>query len=214
MLSDSPPDRDLEWSDSGIEGSWRYIGRLWRMALQLNRDLKGKSLLVSTDTPVALQSIKKQIHKTIKGVTQDLEQFHLNKAVARIRELSNALSNLGSSEEELVVIQEGLKAITLLIQPMVPHLSEAMWQVLGHKDSVLTEPWPIANKIYLQDDVVTIAVQFNGKLRATIELAKDASKEEAEKQALALESIQSALRGCELRKVIVVPNRIVNVVAG
>ncbi len=214
MLSDSPPERDLEWSDSGVEGAWRYIGRLWRMAQQFEHDAKGRRFALLAKPEGKLLALKKQIHKTVDAVTQDLEQFHLNKAVARIRELSNALSPLKNSEDELSIMQEGLHVLAVMLQPMIPHVSEAMWKRLGQKDSVQNAPWPKADKAFLQDDVVTIAVQVNGKLRATIEIAKDAPKEDAEKLALSLAAVQSALEGMQLRKVIVVGNRIVNVVGG
>ena len=135
--------------------------------------------------------------------------------MARIRELSNALAGLKASDAELSLRQEGLEALALLLQPMIPHFCEALWKKLGHNNASIQEvAWPKAEKAFLQDNVVTIAVQVNGKVRATIELAKDASKEEAEKQALALDEVKSSLEGKQLRKVIVVPNRIVNVVAG
>ncbi len=215
MLSDSPPERDLEWSDAGVDGAWRYIGRLWRMAQQFEHDAAGKKFTPLAKPEGKLLDIKKHIHKTIQAVTEDLEQFHLNKAVARIRELSNALAGLKASDAELSLRQEGLEALALLLQPMIPHFCEALWKKLGHNNATIQEvAWPKAEKAFLQDNVVTIAVQVNGKLRATIELAKDAPKEEAEKQALALDEVKSSLEGKQLRKVIVVPNRIVNVVAG
>ncbi|PIR37756.1 MAG: leucine--tRNA ligase [Alphaproteobacteria bacterium CG11_big_fil_rev_8_21_14_0_20_39_49] len=214
MLSDSPPERDLEWSDSGVEGAYKYINRLWKMASSLNNELRGKEINNDFEPDGKLLDVKKQIHKTIEGVTDDLDNFRLNKAVARIRELTNTLSDIKSDDERsLAILKEGMEAVILLFAPMIPHLSEELWSLPGNAKMAIDTPWPVADKKYLVDDTVTIAVQLNGKLKATIELAKDASKESAEKTALDNPKIREALAGKEIRKIIVVPNRIVNVVA-
>jgi leucyl-tRNA synthetase len=214
MLSDSPPERDLEWSDAGIEGAWRYINRLWRMVLQFKQDSGNASINKPDSVPDNLLAIRKLTHKTIHNVTEDLERFHFNKAVARVRELTNALGDITANDPaSLYVLHEGLDVSIRLLQPMIPHVTEELWHQMGHKDFLVTAAWPKAESALIVDDTVTIAVQLNGKLKATIELAKDLSKEETEKVALQIPSVQSALQGKEIRKVIVVPNRIVNVVA-
>ena len=201
MLSDSPPERDLEWTDAGIEGAWKYINRLWRLVLS------HKPLVDIKDTNV---SLRKATHKTIAAVTDDMERFHFNKAIARIRELSNLLEN---TKEPSAAFSEAVKAIVLLINPFMPHLSEELWKQLGHSDTVADHPWPKADPALLVDDNVTIAVQINGKLRATIELPKDMDKKLTEAKVLELQPIREALKDKTIDKVIVVPNRIVNVVA-
>ena len=155
------------------------------------------------------------IHKTVDGVSGDLEKFHFNKAVARIRELTNAIEGLdGTAAGADWVRRLGLETVTLLIAPMTPHLAEALWSELGRGDTLVADtPWPEADPAYLVDDLLTIAVQVNGKLKGTIDLPKDCAQDFAEDAALALDKVQSALEGKPPRKVIVVPNRIVNVVA-
>lgn len=214
MLSDSPPERDLEWSDAGVEGAWRYVNRLWRMVMQFKNDSHAVDISEPTSLSGTLLEVKKNIHKTIAGVTEDLESFHFNRAVARIRELTNSFSDLDASKpDEAFILKEGLEAALKLLQPMIPHVTEELWHQLGYEENLIDVAWPKADPAFLVDNTVTVAVQLNGKLKATIEIAKDAPKEDAEKQALADPKLQLALEGKEIRKVIVVPNRIVNVVA-
>lgn len=213
MLSDSPPDRDLDWTDAGIEGAWRYVGKLWRL---MTGNLDGLAP-INGDAPQNLSgelgAIHRQIHKTIAAVTHDLDTFHFNKAVARIRELTNALEGLSGNEADVAWLRrEGFDTVIKLIGPMMPHLGEELWQALGHKNILADEPWPVATPALLEDDTVTIAVQVMGKLRATIELAKDCDPKEAEAAALAVPNVQAAIDGKTPKKVIVVPNRIINVV--
>ncbi len=213
MLSDSPPERDLEWTEAGIDGAWRYINRLWRMVDECPAALPP----VGTPAPAALstkaQDARRMVHKAIAGVGDDLEKFRFNKAVARVRELSNALAELdGKGEGEAWALREGFEALTRLVAPMMPHLAEELWARLGHTDLLADQPWPEADPELARDDTVTVGVQVNGKLRATIALPVDAPKDVAEREALADPNVQRALDGKPVRKVIVVPNRIVNVV--
>lgn len=217
MLSDSPPDRDLEWTDAGIEGAWRYVQRLYRLVHEV----------ASRQSPVASQAaaaqdeivaLKKLTHKTTHHVTKDITQFHFNKAVARVRELTNALEKIVSDDTKdtgdwRLATGDALATAIQLIAPMMPHLAEECWALLGHSTLICQQPWPKADPAFLVDDTVTVAVQVNGKLRATLELAVDTSKEEAQAAALAEEKVQAALEGKTLKKVVVVPNKIVNLVA-
>ena len=215
MLSDSPPDRDLEWTDAGVDGAWRYLNRLWRLVTEN----PAPPAAAGTARPEALGSAAEEVlkatHKTIDGVSGDLEKFHFNKAVARIRELTNAVESLKDAAPDADWVRRfALETLTLLIAPMTPHLAEALWLELGRGETLVADTaWPEADPAYLVDDLVTIAVQVNGKLRGTIELPKDCPKDIAEDAALALDKVQSVLEGKPPRKVIVVPNRIVNVVA-
>ncbi len=213
MLSDSPPDRDMEWTEAGIEGAWRYLNRLWRMA----SEPKVKPTDIGAPAPKqmssAVISVHRTIHQTIHSVTSDLERFHFNKAVARIRELSNALDALPRNAAGTEwVMRLGLDTVVCLIGPMMPHLAEEMWQELGHQDLLADTSWPIADPTLLEDDQVTIAVQINGKLRGTFSQNKDTPHNETESAALALPGISKLIAGNLVRKVIVIPNRIVNVV--
>lgn len=213
MLSDSPPDRDLEWTDAGVEGAWRYVARVWRL-LDTNTDV-----ISAPNTPVpaelhgATLDIRRLVHKTVHAVANDLDAFHFNKAVARIRELTNALEGFKADDASAqAVFREALEYVAKIINPMMPHLAEELWSMLGHSDLIADQSWPAIDEALLVDDTVTIAVQVNGKMRGTIELPKDCPKDQAESAALELDTAVAAMAGKTPRKVIVVPNRIVNVV--
>ncbi len=213
MLSDSPPERDLEWTDAGIEGAWRYINRLWRLVqLSVASDQRPENNNTDRRLPTA-DNLTKLTHKTIAAVTEDLERFHFNKAIARIRELTNLVEDTENTAETQAARLDAITAAIHLMNPFMPHLAEELWQQLGNKDHIADRPWPVADKAWLVDDSVTIAIQVNGKLRATIEAAKDADKKLLEEQALSHPAIAALLKDKKLNKVIVVPNRIVNVVA-
>lgn len=213
MLSDSPPDRDLDWTDSGVDGAWRYVNRLWRM-------IDGAAISDwSTDAnrPDSLgakgDEIERQTHKTIAAVTKDIEAFHFNKAVARVRELSNGIEGTDLDDKGTAwAFAFSAKTVVLLIAPMMPHLAEELWSKMGGKGLVADAPWPKADPDLLVEDSVTIAVQVNGKVRGTIDVAKDAAEDSVREQALAVENVTSFIGDKEIRKVIVVPNRIVNIV--
>jgi leucyl-tRNA synthetase len=217
MLSDSPPDRDLEWTDAGVEGAWRFVNRLWRMVdgaeaiavLEMPGGLTGR---VDGQNGPALRAMR-EIHRTIASVTDDLEKFGFNRAVARIRELTNAIADLeGADEFTKSVRRAGLEAIVRLIGPMMPHLGEELWRRLGHSTLLVEEAWPIADPAMLVQERVTLGVQVNGKLRGTLELLKDTPEPDVRAAALALPNVAKAVAGKAPRSVIVVANRIVNVV--
>jgi leucyl-tRNA synthetase len=212
MLSDSPPDRDLDWTDSGIEGAWRYINRLFRMVAQPNITLSPLGSAIPSTLGPNADKANRLAHKTIAGVSTDLERFHFNKAVARIREFTNALGELKAEPGAAEVLRFGLESVAKLFGPMIPHICEELWQRLGHTTLLAETAWPKADPSFLQDETVTVAVQLNGKMKGTIELPLDAPKELAESAALALDSVQSQIAGKVIRKIVLVPNRIVNVV--
>ncbi len=217
MLSDSPPERDLEWTDAGVDGAWRFLGRVHRMVTEPAVDLGGAGTPVPDGIGGACLDLRRAAHKTIDGVTRDLERFGFNRALARIRELVNGLADFagGGGDADPAagwVYREGLETAVRLMNPMVPHLAEELWAALGHRTMLAGEPWPEPDPDLLVDETVTVAVQLNGKLRGTIELPNDADREAAEAGALALEPVAAALAGKPPRKVIYVPNRIVNVV--
>ncbi len=214
MLSDSPPERDLDWTEAGIDGAFRYVNRLWRMVVAPQMPLPPVGSPAPAAFAPAVDKLRRQTHKTIALVGEDLERFHFNKAVARLRELTNSLAELKAGEEGAAwALREGLDALVILINPMLPHLAEELWAELGHTALLVETPWPVAETALLAEDSVTVAVQINGKLRGTLELPKDAPQDQAQAAALALPAVAAALDGKAPRKVIVVPNRIVNVVA-
>lgn len=213
MLSDSPPDRDLDWTDSGVEGAWRYVNRLWRLVSEPPFELAD----LGADRPARIEGqaadVERLVHRTVVAVTDDLERFHFNKAVARIRELSNAVEAMKNDESGAPwVLRFASETLTILVGPLMPHLAEEIWQSLGHKTLIADTAWPKADQAMLVDENVTVAVQVNGKLRGTLDIAKDADKETIEQAALALDGVQSFIEGKDVRKIIVVPNKIVNVV--
>jgi leucyl-tRNA synthetase len=214
MLSDSPPERDMEWTEAGIEGAWRFIHRLWRLVeerLESLPPVNGATTLETVDG--AAGTLRRLTHKTIAAVTEDIERFRFNRAVARIYELSNEIGRYDAADPAAPpALRESLETLVRLAAPMMPHLAEELWRKLGHHGLVALLPWPEAEAALLVDDEVTVAVQVNGKLRATISLPRDAAREAAESAALAEPAVGRAMAGKAARKVIVVPNRIINVV--
>ena len=197
MLSDSPPERDLEWSESGIEGCWRFVQRLWRIATAART---GGSRDVSLDKATA---------KTIAGVTTDIDALAFNKAVAKLYALSNATEKAAPSASR----DAAARTIVLLVAPMLPHIAEEIWAHWGESGLIADAAWPVADSALLVDDEVTIALQVMGKLRDTITVAKGIDKAELEAIALGNEKVLRTLDGATVKRVIVVPDRLVNIVA-
>ena len=218
MMSDTPPDRDLEWTEAGVEGAFRFVNRLWRMiACPASRMAAIDTLPppgfdpTAADDPAA--KVLREMHKTIDRVTDDLERFGFNRAVARIREFTNTLAALeGDDDAAAFVRRQGAETLSRLIGPMMPHLAEQLWATLGHSGLLARAPWPQPHPRLLTEELITLGVQVNGKLRGTIDLAKDSDEEQVSAAALALPGVARALGGKTPRKVIVIPNRIVNVV--
>jgi leucyl-tRNA synthetase len=216
MVSDSPPDRDLEWTDAGAEGAWRFIQKLWRLVVGIADDLP----LAESPCPDRLSdpalALRRATHKAILAVTRDIEDLRFNTAVAQIYELTNTLTGFVPQKEDpigdLWAVREGLDALVRLFAPMMPHLAEELWAMLGHSNLVANSDWPQGDPALLEQITVTIAVQVGGKLRATLEVARDLEKSEIEAAALGDAKVIKAINGRDIRKVIVVPNKIVNVV--
>mgnify|MGYP003341686678 FL=1 len=213
MLSDSPPERDLEWTEAGVTGAWRFQQRLHRIATEAIASLPPAGAAKPASFSDAAMGLRRAAHKSVAGVSADIEAFHFNKAVARLYEFANTIAGFDAKDDSgKWALREALEIFVRLIGPMTPHLAEELWQALGHSSLLADSPWPMAEDALLIDDTVTVAVQLNGKLRGTIALAKDAPKDVAEKTALGLPEIVRALDGKTPKRVIVVPNRIVNVV--
>ena len=212
MLSDSPPNRDLDWTASGIEGAWRYVNKLWRMASEPQIPLVERDLAMPNKFGPSVEKVRRSVHQTTAAVGKDLDSFHFNKAVARIRELTNLLDELSNDDGAGWVYRHGMETVTKLIAPMLPHLAEEMWQKLGYTTLVVETPWPDFDLALLEEDIVTIAVQVNGKLRVTVDVERDLPQEHIEPLALGLEPVEKLLDGRNPRKVIFVSNKIVNFV--
>ena len=213
MLSDSPPDRDLDWTEAGIEGAWRYVNRLWRMVSEPNIPLIAAGLPAPAEMGENAEAAHRATHKTIAAVSDDLDRFHFNKAVARIRELTNVLESLLPDEAGAGwVYRDGLEVVVRLIAPMMPHLAEEMWHALGHQTLVADASWPVFEPDFLEEEMVTLAVQVNGKLRGTLKVAKEMDQNSVELSALNIDAVVKLLDGRDPRKIIYVPNKIVNIV--
>ncbi len=196
MLSDSPPERDLPWSEAGIEGCWRFVQRLWRLFDQIDQTATGED-----------KALARKAHQAIVAVAEDIEALSFNKAVARIYELTGAAEKAKPSESRNFAI----RTILHLIAPMMPHLAEEAHARMA-SGLIADAHWPEHDEAMLVEDEVTIAVQHKGKLRDTLTVPKGASKEDLEALALASEKVQRSIDGAEIRKVIVVPDRLVNIV--
>ncbi|MBA2770497.1 MAG: class I tRNA ligase family protein, partial [Sphingomonas sp.] len=197
MLSDSPPERDLEWSIGGIEGAARFVQRVWRLA-------SADSAREGDD-----DALNRKLHRTIAAVGEALEALQFNKAVAQLYELVTAIEKAKPSRPR----SEAIRALLQLIAPMAPHLAEECWEALGQPGMVTDARWPSFDPQLLVDDQVTLAIQVNGKLRDTIAAPRGLSREDAEALALASDKVQRQMDGARPRKVIVVPDRLVNIVA-
>jgi leucyl-tRNA synthetase len=213
MMSDSPPERDLEWTEAGIEGAWRYVNRIWRLVAEPDAPVAPRGTPRPDTLDDAAAAMERAIHKAIASVTDDLGQFRFNRAVARVRELTNALGEFNDSGPGHDWARRfGFETTVQLLGPMMPHLAEELWQILGHEVLLADAAWPKADPALLVEDTVTIAVQVKGKLRGTIDMPRDAEQAAVEQAALALEQVQKVMNGAVPRRVIVVPNKIVNVV--
>jgi leucyl-tRNA synthetase len=195
MLSDSPPERDLPWSASGIEGTWRFIQRLWRLS---------QSEPGTGDDPV----LTRKLHRTIAAVGANIEALAFNKAVANIHELANAIEKAPPSAAR----SEAAVTLVRLVAPMAPHLAEEAWAAAGNHGLIADAAWPTFDHALLVEDQVTVALQVNGKLRDTVAAAKGTARDELERMALASDKVRKLLEGATPRKIVVVPDRLVNIV--
>ena len=209
MLSDSPPERDMEWTESGVEGASRFLKRLYRMAADPALAKAGGAL----PTEGAGGDLVRATHRAIDAMSGDIEGFRFNKAVAQLYTLANAIGDVkGDDDASAAARRFGIVTLTRLIYPMAPHIAEEMWQALGHDTMLAVTAWPEADPALLTEDSIEIGVQVNGKLRDTVSLPRDAEEDDARATALASAGVIRYLEGREPRKVIVVKNRIINVV--
>ncbi len=214
MMFASPPDMSLEWSDSGVEGASRFLRRVWRLAqAHVSQGLPGKLDVAALDD--AQKVIRRAIHAAIKQASTDVGQFHkFNTAIAQVMTVMNVLEKARqATEQDRALLQEGLEAVTLLLAPITPHISHALWQHLGHAGSVIDAAWPSVDEQALVQDSITLVVQVNGKLRGQVEMPAAASREEVEAAARSNENVLRFIDGLTIRKVIVVPGKLVNIVA-
>jgi leucyl-tRNA synthetase len=202
VLSDSPPERDVEWTASGAEAAFKHLGRVWSLSERISQ-------MDRTAEGTGDEELLRAMHKTIFDVTQGIESFGFNAAIAKLYAFTNTLSK---SKASFAVQRQAIMTIAQLMAPMTPHLAEEVWAHQGGEGLVIQTSWPQADEAYLVEDTVTLPVQVNGKRRGEIDVAKDLPREEVEKAALAVEAVRKAMEGKAPKKVIVVPGRIVNVV--
>jgi len=201
VMSDSPPERDVEWTTSGVEASWKHLNKVWRLVVDAKNDTtsKNKEDLI----------LERSVHQSINEVTKGIESFSFNKSIANLYDLTNTISKSKAGSGAKI---SALKVLSKLMMPFTPHIAEEMWEALGELELISKSPWPKTNRELLESDDVTIAIQVNGKRRSLITLSKSLEKKEIESLALADKNIKKILNGALPRKIIVVPGRIVNVV--
>ena len=208
MLSDTPPERDLEWTESGAEASWRFTQRIWRLV----NDIAALPKAAPDMNPVGLE-LRRTCHRAVAAITDDLSNLRFNVAISNVYKVANAIAAaFAAPEKSAGALYEAGEFLTLLIAPMMPHLAEECWLVLGHKTAVVNTAWPKSDSSLVAQDAVTIAVQVNGKRRDEVTVSKGLDKSVLEAQVLTLENVKRAMEGKPAKKVIIVPDRIVNIV--
>lgn len=213
MMFAAPPEQSLEWSDSAVEGAYRFLRRLWRLVV--SRAEQGNSRPVQPDTLSESQrSLRRQIHETIAKVSDDIgRRYTFNTAIAAVMELVNHLSRWNDDTPQgQAIAREGAESVVLLLSPITPHIAHALWQVLGHQQAVVDERWPAVDPAALEQDKICLVVQVNGKLRAHILVARESQPPEVEKHALDSPNVQRFIAGKPIKRMIVVPGRLVNIV--
>ncbi len=227
ILFASPPEKDLEWSETGVEGAFRFLNRLYKLFVQIQDTFSGNLKDVEDYSERVISEYKADglekeilynVNKTIKKVTDDIEErFHLNTAIAAVMELLNFYYSLDmdrvkSENNAMYAYMYGLKMILLLLSPFVPHITEELWHRIGYNSYLFNEKWPSYNKDFTKSDTITLVVQINGKVRAKIDVERDTDREQLQEIAVNNERINSLIGEKEIKKVIVVPNKLVNIV--
>lgn len=215
MMFASPPTQTLEWADAGVDGAYRFLKRLWRQAyVHLQSGVVKVDTSLHSTLSAELKALRCQLHQTIAKVTDDLERRHtFNTAIAAVMELMNGLAKCQDTDPvSRNLMQEALESIVLLLSPIVPHICHALWHELRPGTVLSDQPWPQADSAAMAQDEVKLIVQVNGKLRGQINIAKDATKETIEQAALNNEHVQKFIEGQAIKKIIVVPGRLVNIV--
>ena len=214
----APPERDLEWSEQGVEGGFRFLNRVWRLATVVMDGIKDVQPFAGNPDNLedTLRELYRKTHQTIQRVTRDIEdRFHFNTAISAVMELFNTMSVLDMQKdhgEQLAVMRFAMESLILLLSPIVPHYAEELWEALGHRSSVLLAPWPQYRKDALKEEELLIVVQVNGKLRSRFQIATNSDEETIKERALTDQRTLKFIDGKVIRKVIVVKNKLVNIV--
>jgi leucyl-tRNA synthetase len=213
----SPPEKDLDWSDQGVDGSFRFLNRVWRLFHDHHDRLKDvESFPFGTALEGEQKQLQQKTHKTIKKVTEDIERFHFNTAISAIMELVNEIyvSEMKDRDDELSrrVMREAIETAVVLLSPFVPHFAEELWESLGNRESVIQQPWPDYDREAIVEEEVLIVIQVNGKLRDRMTMPASYGEAEVKAWALKSERIQKLIEGKEIKRVILVPKKLVNIV--
>jgi leucyl-tRNA synthetase len=212
----APPEKDLDWSDQGVDGSFRFLNRVWKLVhdrLDLLKNSPKPNLATLTAEE---RTLRRAVHKTVKKVTEDIEErFHFNTAIASIMELLNTIQSAEPDTPQYgAVMKEALESVVLLLAPFVPHITEELWQRLGNATPLSLTAWPEYDRGAIVDEEVLVVVQVNGKLRSRVTVPAGTGEEELKAAALADEKVLPFLAGKEVRKVVCVPGKLVNIVVG
>ncbi len=213
MMFASPPEQSLEWSDTGVEGSYRFLKRLWKMASTHINEKRNPALDTETLTD-SQRDLRRKIHITISKVNDDIgRRYTFNTAIAAVMEMINAMSRTETeSDNDYAIMREGIETAVLLLSPIVPHITDALWHALGHEQALIDAAWPKADPLALEQVIIEMVVQVNGKLRGKISVDKNAEQELIEATAQREENVARNIEGKTIRKIIVVPGRLVNIV--
>jgi len=213
----APPEKDLEWQEEGVEGGYRFLHRVWRLVYELRGGITGQpSPVVATDLSPELGELRQKAHKTIKKVTEDIERFHFNTAIAAVMELVNHLyqtkDGIKATPQVKSAWREIVEALIVLLSPFCPHIAEELWEAVGHKESVIKAPWPQYDHAAIVEEEVIVVVQVNGKLRDRLLIPVSAKEERVKEMALASPKVRRHIEGKEVTKTIFVPKKLVNIV--
>jgi len=213
----APPEKDLDWSDQGVEGSFRFLNRVWRLVCDTLPFLMTAGSVDTDSLSDAAKGLRRLVHKTIKKVTDDIdERFHFNTAIAAVMEMVNAIYAFEpkNAPENAAVLKEAVESVVLMLSPFVPHLTEELWEALGHQGGVEAASWPAYDPEAASDEELLVVVQVNGKLRGKVTVAVDATEEQVKGLAFADDKVKPWLEGKAIRKVIYVPGKLLNIVVG
>jgi leucyl-tRNA synthetase len=220
MLSDSPPDRDVIWTEDGVAGAHRFVQRVWRIVsewVETRKTLATAGGATPNAESTAALALRKATHRALATAEDSIAGFRFNVAVAKIYELVNAIgaATAGAAGDRTLqaAVDDALSHLAVMLAPMMPHLAEECWAALGHEGLVANAPWPTVDRGLLVEETVTLPVQINGKKRDELTIAAGASQADIEQATLALDTVRRALDGRKPKKIVVVPKRIVNVVA-
>ena len=213
MLSDSPPEKDINWSDSGINGAWKICQKIWNLIITNKEYLDMNEASKEIVFQGKALSLMKLVHQNLQSITASIEKFQMNVAIAKVFELVNAISKFEIlKKNDEYAVSQSLKILIRIIEPMVPHLAEECWKQTKSTSSLLSEPWPKVNELYLINDEVTVVVQINGKRRGEVLVKKDSSEEDVYNALKKVANINNAINGKNILKSIYVQNRILNIV--